>query len=110
LTLLRARAFIAKHLCNPELDRTAVANETGLSVRRLNELFQLEGSSISREIATARLNRIAADLANSQLSHRSVSEIAYHWGIVNLQSFSRMFRKRFGQTPSEFRAEVSSRA
>ncbi|KEP70712.1 hypothetical protein DL1_16125 [Thioclava dalianensis] len=110
LTLLRARAFISRHLGNPDLDRTAVAEETGLSVRRLNELLQREGSSISREIATARLNRIAADLANSKLSHRSVSEIAYHWGIVNFQSFSRVFRKRFGQTPTDFRAEVSSRA
>ncbi|WP_343502469.1 MULTISPECIES: helix-turn-helix domain-containing protein [Roseobacteraceae] len=110
LILLRARAFISQHLGNPDLDRTAVAGETGLSVRRLNELFQIEGSSISREIATARLNRIAADLANSQLSHRSISEIAYHRGIVNFQSFSRMFRKRFGQTPSDFRSELASRS
>lgn len=104
LTLLRARAFIGKHLADPKLNREAVAREVGLSVRRLNEIFQADRSSITRDIANARQNRIAADLSNPQFARHSVSEIAFAGGISNFQSFSRAFRRRFGKTPSEYRA------
>lgn len=104
LILMRARAFILRHLSDPQLDREAVAREMGLSVRRLNEIFQTEGSSISREISDARLSRVAADLGSRQHARRSVGEIAFAVGVSNMQSFTRSFRARFGQTPAEYRA------
>jgi AraC-like DNA-binding protein len=33
-----------------------------------------------------------------------VSEIAYSLGYENVSSFNRLFKRRFGVTPSEFRA------
>ena len=107
LILMRARAYIARHLCDPNLDREVVAQEMGLSVRRLNEIFQTEGSSIMREIIGARLSRVAADLVNRQNARRSVGEMAFAVGVTNLQSFTRSFRLRFGKTPAEYRADLS---
>ncbi|WP_226553955.1 helix-turn-helix domain-containing protein [Celeribacter naphthalenivorans] len=71
-------------------------------------MFHSDQSSISREIANARLNRIAADLASPQCAGRSVTNIAYARGITNFQSFSRSFKKHFGQTPSDYRANAST--
>ncbi len=110
LILLRARAYIAKNLTKPELNREDVAANVGLSVRRLNEIFQSDGSSISREIMTSRLNRIAADLANSHYAQLSVSQIAFACGIANFQSFSRAFKRQFDHNPSEFRSELVAKA
>lgn len=107
LILMRARTFIARHLTDPKLDREMIAREVGLSVRRLNEIFQRESSSISREITQARQNRIVADLSNRQFARLSISEIAFAAGIRNFQSFARGFRARFGQTPSDYRGSVS---
>ncbi|MCA2012308.1 helix-turn-helix domain-containing protein [Cereibacter sphaeroides] len=108
LVLLRARSYIARNLSDPALDREAVARDAGLSVRRLNEIFQADHSSLSRDIAQARINRVAADLANPLYAKRSVSEIAFANGVTNFQSFSRLFRAKMGQTPSEYRASLSS--
>ena len=38
-----------------------------------------------------------------------VSEIAYDVGFQSLTQFNRTFKRVFGQSPSEFRAHVSSR-
>lgn len=104
LIALRAREFITKELSNTNLNREAVAHAVGLSVRRLNEVFQTDGSSISREITHARLSRIAAQLSSPRHARRSISEIAFSNGVSNLQTFSRNFRKRFEKTPAEYRA------
>lgn len=108
LILLRAREFIAKELSNTNLNREAVAHAVGLSVRRLNEVFQEDSSSISREIMHARLSRIAAQLTNPRHAHKSISEIAYSNGVSSLQSFSRNFRKRFEITPADFRINATN--
>jgi AraC-like DNA-binding protein len=38
-----------------------------------------------------------------------VSEIAYDVGFQSLTQFNRTFKRVFGQSPSEFRARLSSR-
>lgn len=81
-----------------------MARDVGLSVRRPNEIFQADDSSISRDISRA---RIAADLANPQFARRSVSDITFANGVTNFQSFTRLFRKRFDKTPQEFRADAA---
>lgn len=106
--LIRAKSFIEQNLVNPELDRQLVAYVAGLSVRRLNEVFQKEGSSISQTIQSARYNRIAADLTDFRMQNRTISQIAFSWGVTNFQSFSRGFKKRFGVSPREYRLGQST--
>lgn len=106
LALLRARSMIDESVSDPDLSREGVAAAVGLSVRRLNELFQKEDSSITNAIRSARFNRIAGDLTDPKLRNVSISEIALSRGVTNLQNFSKAFRERFGCSPSEYRAGV----
>ncbi|TYC64649.1 helix-turn-helix domain-containing protein [Stappia sp. BW2] len=103
--LLRARSFIASHIRDPELDRNRVASATGLSVRRLNAIFQCEGSSIAGEIRQKRLDVVAAALRDPRFAALSISEVAMRCGYSNLQHFSTLFRKVFGRSPRGYRDE-----
>ena len=49
--------------------------------------------------------RVACEVATAL----PVSEIAYALGYQNASSFNRQFKRRFGLTPSEFRAASRSR-
>ncbi len=104
-TVLRLKAYLRDHLSEPDLSREVAAAHMGMSVRRLNELLQAEGWSLSSLIREMRLQRIAADLRDPRLAGRSISEIAMMWGMNNLQHFSRLFRSRFDKSPRAYRAE-----
>ncbi|WP_229801510.1 helix-turn-helix transcriptional regulator [Tateyamaria omphalii] len=101
---MRARCFIAENCNRSELNRTDVSKAIGVSVRRLNELFAEENSSIQSEIREARLQGICADLTDPRLTHVPVADIAFSRGIENAQHFSRQFKARFGQTPTRYRS------
>lgn len=101
--LLRTNSFIERNLSDPGLDRNMVAAWGGLSLRRLNEIYQMEGTSISRAIRESRLERIAQELVDPRMQKHSVSQIAFSWGMNNFQSFSRVFKKRYGQSPTDYR-------
>lgn len=102
-TLLRADAAIRANLHKPEFDRQALADAIGLSLRRLSEIFQSDGRSVSATIRDARLNRIATELKDERFARQSIGEIAFRAGIANQQSLARLFKTRFGMTPREFR-------
>lgn len=104
--LSRAKAYVRENLSDFNLDRSRVAVAVGMSVRRLNEIFAKDDSSLAAYIRAARLERIARDLEDIHLSSRSISDIAMRWGISNFQHFSRIFRERYGLTPRDFRAKA----
>lgn len=104
LILIRARSYISDTITDPELDRSKVAEHIGLSVRRLNDIFAKDGSTISEEIRRSRLNKVAADLRDPRLQGLSISEIAMRCGFENLQHFSTVFRATHGVTPRDWRA------
>ncbi len=101
----RAKAFIQSNLDNPALDRTRVADAVGISLRRLSEIFAGEGLSVAAYIREARLQRIADALCDPRYQRYSISDIAMRWGVNNLQHFSKIFRDRFGRSPSSYRNE-----
>jgi len=103
--ILRAKSFIRNNIGNPELDRNVVAKEIGMSVRRLNDIFSRQDESISAFIRRTRLERVAEDLIDTRFERHSISEIAYRYGFSNMQYLSTLFRRRFGQSPREFRAK-----
>lgn len=105
--LVRSNAFIQSNLNDPNLDRNAVARAVGLSVRRLNEIYAREQTSIAAEIRNARLDRIAQDLADPRLRRQSITQIAMNRGVGNLQHFSKVFRERFGMPPGSYRRQAA---
>ncbi|PHR93536.1 MAG: AraC family transcriptional regulator [Blastopirellula sp.] len=102
--MFRANAYLWSNLSNPNLDRAMLASFVGLSVRRLSEIYQADGISITATIRKMRLSKIASDLLDKRYSRYSISEIAHMWGVLNLQSLARSFKSEFGLTPSDYRA------
>ena len=65
----------------------------------LYRLFR-ESGGIARYIREQRLRRCFGDLADGS-GHAQVAQVAYRWGFTDAAHFSRLFRQRFGCTPSE---------
>jgi len=87
---------------NEKLTLMQIARSCGLNRSKLSrgfrELFQCSVSEAlaERRLAEARHQLIATDLP--------VSLIGYRSGYLNNASFTRAFGRRFGQSPSDFRA------
>ncbi len=65
--------------------------------------------TFSEFVLTERLTRVYQVLTDARYQHLKVSEIAYRSASSDLSYFNRSFRRRFGATPSELRAEALRR-
>jgi len=84
-----------------------MARTAGLGQSRFHALFRATTGQSPKQSQLTRLFEEAADqLVTTALP---VSEIAYALGYENASSFNRQFKRRFGLTPSEFRAASRSR-
>ena len=80
-----------------------LAAEHEMSVSHLQKLFkQVYGVPIYRYIKEYRLEQAAVELIRSR---KPVTEIAQHAGYDNASKFSESFKKRYGKTPSRYRAD-----
>ncbi len=101
--LLSAKAFIACHLGDPRLCADVVARAVGVTPRHLNRAFAAEQTTVAQYIVARRLDRARADLASPHLAHFRIADIAFRWGFSSQAHFSRLFRARFGCSPSQVR-------
>jgi AraC-like DNA-binding protein len=100
---LKAKAFIKDRLGSPSLDPDEVAGAMGLSRSALYRLFRDSGG-IANYIREQRLRRCFADLVSERGRDKQVAEIAWRWGFTDAAHFARLFRDRFGCSPSDARA------
>jgi AraC-like DNA-binding protein/ligand-binding sensor protein len=104
--VLKAREYIDKHKVE-ELSLANVAKAAGASVFHFCKVFHKStGLKFTDYVARVRLEDARTRLLNPNLR---VSEIAYDVGFQSLTQFNRTFKRVFGQSPSEFRARLSSR-
>lgn len=108
MTLQRIKAFIDLHLLDPALTVEAILDESGLSRRYLCKLFELEETSPARYIWNQRLDRAAAALGRISFPEPSVKSIAYVHGFRDISHFSSAFRRRFHETPTQYRTRTWS--
>ncbi|WP_230623665.1 transcriptional regulator FeaR [Stutzerimonas stutzeri] len=103
---LRACVYklIDESLGQPNLTPLSLATRLEISVRHLYRLFEEQGDSVCRYIQRMRLKRSAADLANPNLRHQSITSIAYKWGFTDSAHFSRSFKKQYEASPKDYRA------
>jgi AraC-like DNA-binding protein/ligand-binding sensor protein len=103
--VLRAREYINKHKTE-ELSLADVAKAAGASVFHFCKVFhKATGIKFTDYVARVRVEDARTRLLNPNLR---ISEIAYDVGFQSLTQFNRTFKRVFGQSPSEFRARLSS--
>ncbi len=103
--LAKALTRIAAHLDAPEPIAT-LAESVGLSVRRLEQLFQAElGCSPAAWAREARLQAARRMIVEGRLG---LAEIALRTGFSETSALSRAFRRRFGVAPSILRRKTKS--
>lgn len=97
-------SFINQRLASEGLSPEAVAEHFGICPRYLHKIFASLGTTFSSYICQKRLERIGVDLVSPSCRHESINSVAYRWGFENLSTFIRLFKRRYGCTPSEYRA------
>ncbi len=99
---------IAAYLHDPKLAASAVAARLGITPRYLRKLLEQTGKSFSEHLLDKRLERAAALLRDPERRDARIAAIAYACGFNDLSYFNRVFRRRYGSTPSNMRAESLS--
>ena len=80
---------------------TELAQAAGVSIRSLQVGFQeYMGMSPTEYLRDVRLQRVHEALIVAD-GRASVADIAYSWGFNHLGRFAQMYRKRFGELPSQ---------
>ena len=102
----KARKFIREH-SDEELSLTRVAKTVNMSANHLSEKFkEVTGVNFVDYVARIRLGKARDLLQDRQLR---ISEIAFAVGFQSLSQFNRVFKKKFGKSPTEYRATDAKR-
>jgi AraC-like DNA-binding protein len=101
-------ADILANLAKPELSLDWIAARHAISPRYLRGLFYDQQTSFSDFTRNARLDKARDLLTDPRFAHHTITAIVHETGLGDLSGFNRMFRRRFGVTPSELRAIAQS--
>lgn len=86
------------------LTLSTIAEAHGISPGYLSSVFKKEvGMTVSEYIREKRMNYAEHLLSTT---HLQIQTIALHCGIMDLQYFSKIFKKHTGKTPKEYRNSV----
>ena len=98
--VLKVKEYINKNYMD-EIRLTTLADLVGMTSTSFSRFFhQHTGKSLSEYIIDIRLGYATRELVDTTTS---IKEISFCCGFNNLSNFNRIFRKRKGCSPSEFR-------
>jgi AraC-like DNA-binding protein len=98
---------VLANLGSRDLSVAAVARRQGITPRYVHMLFETEGTTFSQFVLGERLELARRLLADVRHDSRKIATIAYEAGFGDLSYFNRSFRRRFGATPREARAQLA---
>ena len=87
----------------------ALAARHGVSARHVQRMFEDSGSTFTEYLTEQRLASAYKALRRSTSADLPISTIAYDCGFADVSHFNRLFRRRFGSTPTEVRKTTRSR-
>jgi AraC-like DNA-binding protein len=96
---------IQSHFQDPELSLVTVADSLGVSPRYVQRLLERSETSFTAHVNELRLQRAFMLLKESTTACR-ISDIAFEVGFSDVSHFNRLFRSRFGDTPSAVRSQL----
>ena len=97
---------IVRHLGDERLSVGAVAVRHGVTPRSVQRLFEESGATFTEYVVAQRLARAHRLVTDPRLAGRTLTAIAFDVGFSDLSYFNRAFRRRFGATPSDVRAQA----
>jgi AraC-like DNA-binding protein len=94
--------YIEQHLSEP-LTMDAIAEHAGVSIRSIQQGFKDElGVTPMAYLRERRLERVREELTDAEAADGvTVTEVAERWGFNHLGSFAVLYRKRWGESPSQ---------
>lgn len=99
---LQLRRHIRCNLADPQLSPANIADALHVSRSTLYAALAPDEEGVAGEIRRQRLERARAMLLDPS-DTRTVTEIAASVGLPNAAHFSRLFRARYGHSPSDLR-------
>ncbi|MEZ5873464.1 MAG: AraC family transcriptional regulator [Hyphomicrobiales bacterium] len=106
--LSTALDYIATHFSDPGLTAAVVAHSQNVSSRYLNRLFEGAGIRFNHYLQEQRLSEAHRLLNDAGSAGMAISEIAFGCGFSDVSHFNRLFRQRFGDSPSGVRARPAT--
>jgi AraC-like DNA-binding protein len=100
------KSDIAANLLSRDLSIVAICAQHGITPRYLRMLFAGEQTTFSDFVLDRRLALARRRLCDPARTGHMISTIAYECGFSDLSYFNRVFRRHFGMTPSDARAEA----
>jgi AraC-like DNA-binding protein len=88
---------------DPALDAATVATRLGITVRYVHHLLEPTGRTFSEHLFDRRLARAIEVLRDPAQGLRRIADIAFAVGFRDLSYFNRMFRRKYGGTPTDIR-------
>ena len=95
-----ALRFMEQQAHRHDLDAAAIAQGAGCSRTRLYEAFAAQGQTVMGVLRDMRLQRAQGLLAQGQ--RLNVGALAWRCGFADASGFSKLFRARFGLSPTEW--------
>lgn len=100
---------VLRRLTRGDLSVDEIAGSQQISERYLRKLFASSGTTFTDFVREARLDRAHRVLTDPAQMQRPIRAIAYESGFGDLSYFNRVFRRRYGMTPSEAREAARAR-
>ncbi len=104
------KADIMNSLSSPGLSLTQIAVRHRVTPRYVQALFEEDGVTFSAFLLDGRLAHVHRMLRDPMQLTRPISSIVYEAGFGDLSHFNRAFRRRYGATPSDIRAQAAREA
>lgn len=97
---------IARHLAQADLAVATLAARHRCTPRFIQRLFESEGTTFTEYVLGQRLALAYRLLSDPRRDSDKIATLAYDTGFGDLSYFNRMFRRRFGASPSDIRAQA----
>ena len=98
------RADVIANLSRGDLTIYSVAQKAGVSPRNAQRIFEQTGTTFTEFLLEQRLLLVRKLLLDPLNRWRKVSDLAHSAGFPDVSYFNRVFRRRFGVTPSDMRS------
>lgn len=111
--LREALQYVQQNLECPDLSPDQIADSMHVSRRTLYHVFESSGETPQALVQRMRLERCREILSYDSARGANITQLALDFGFTDPAYFTRVFRRRFGITPSACRAamlSMSSRA